>query len=327
MNLIYNYTVGRETMDEHMLDRLRGCAVGAAIGDALGMPLEFQPPSAADRLVIEMRPGRLPAGSFTDDTEMALTLADSLLTHFPLDGDDLAQRFVAWYEAGPPDVGIQTSQVLSRIEQGETWQQSSETAFRKRPGSAGNGSLMRTWPVALAHFNTPDLLAANSRLQSRVTHAHPDCTAACAITCLMIGQLSRGTPPAVAFELAVSPGKQTGLADDFHTMLVEAPFHRRSELKNSGWVRHTLESAVWGLMTTHSFEEAVIQVANLGGDADTAASVVGALAGAAYGLSAIPQTWLDQLQGEWPLHSGCFWQTLDFINLANRLVGLEKNYP
>ncbi len=313
-------------MDEITLDRLRGCAVGAAIGDALGMPLEFLPPSAPDRLVKMMRPGRLPAGSFTDDTEMALALADSLLAFFPLNGEDLAQRFVAWYTAGPPDVGRQTSQVLGRMKWGETWEQASETAFRQHPDNAGNGSLMRTWPVALAHFNTPNLLIANSRLQSQVTHAHPDCLAACTITCLMIEQLSRGAQPATAFELTVRAGKQSGLADDFYRMLVEAPLRKRSELKNTGWVRHTLESAVWGLLTTRSFEEAVIQVANLGGDADTAASVVGALAGAVYGLSTIPQTWLDQLQGEWPLHSGFYWHALDFTDLADRLVDLEGKH-
>jgi ADP-ribosyl-[dinitrogen reductase] hydrolase len=290
------------------------------------MPLEFLPPSAPDRLVKVMRPDRLPAGSFTDDTEMALALADSLLAFFPLDGEDPARRFVAWYTAGPPDVGVQTSQVLSRIGRGKTWKQASETAFRQHPDNAGNGSLMRTWPVALACFNVPTLLDANSRLQSRVTHAHPDCLAACAITCRMIEQLSRGAQPTAAFESAVRAGKQSGLADDFYSMLVEAPLRCRSELKNTGWVRHTLESALWGLLTTHSFEEAVIQVANLGGDADTAASVVGAMAGAAYGLGGIPQTWLDQLRGEWPLRSGWYWRTPDFIHLADQLIELESKH-
>ena len=313
-------------MDENTLERLRGCAVGAAVGDALGMPLEFRSPSPPDRLVSEMRPGRLPAGSFTDDTEMALALAESLLAHLPLDNNDLAQRFVAWYKAGPPDVGVHTILVLNLIEQGTTWEQASEKVFRHSPDSAGNGSLMRTWPMALAYFNAPDLLAEGSRLQSRITHAHPDCTAACAVTCLMIWHLSQGVQPAAAFELAVDADGRTSLSDDFHEMLVEAPLRRRSELKNSGWVRHTLESALWGLLTTHSFEEAAIQVANLGGDADTAASVVGALAGATYGLSAIPQTWRDQLHGEWPLSTGQYWRTPDFIHLADRLIELEGNH-
>ena len=102
-------------MDTVLQDRLRGVAVGAAIGDALGMPLEFGPAIPADRLVRTMQAGRLPAGAFTDDTEMALALADSLLERSPLDADSLARHFVAWYRAGPSDVGIQTSDVLGRI--------------------------------------------------------------------------------------------------------------------------------------------------------------------------------------------------------------------
>jgi ADP-ribosyl-[dinitrogen reductase] hydrolase len=81
-----------------------------------------------------------------------------------------------------------------------------------------------------------------------------------------------------------------------------------------------LESAVWGLLTTGSFEEAVVQVVNLGQDADSAGAVVGALAGAAYGLEAIPQHWVDALQGEWPLGSGIRWGKADLVVLADRLA-------
>jgi ADP-ribosyl-[dinitrogen reductase] hydrolase len=307
-------------MDELILDRLRGCAVGSAVGDALGMPLEFGPPSPPGQLVRDLRPGRLPAGSFTDDTEMALALADSLLARFPLDGGDLAQRFVAWYKAGPPDVGVHTSRVLSRIERGQAWEQASDNVYHEYPDNAGNGSLMRAWPVALAYAaSDPTRLAESSRLQSRVTHAHPDCTAACEMACRMIWQLSQGTPPLAAFELVLN---EVSLPEDFRRMLAGAPLRSRSQLKNSGWVKHTLESALWGLLTTRSFEEAVIQVANLGGDADTAASVAGALAGTAYGLSAIPPAWRDGLRGQWPLGSGRLWHTTDFVSLTDRLVTL-----
>ena len=86
-------------MDAAIRDRIRGCAVGAAVGDALGMPLEFGPRRDVDRLVRDMQAARLPAGSFTDDTEMALALAESLVARSPLDPADLAQRFVAWYRS------------------------------------------------------------------------------------------------------------------------------------------------------------------------------------------------------------------------------------
>jgi ADP-ribosyl-[dinitrogen reductase] hydrolase len=100
-----------------------------------------------------------------------------------------------------------------------------------------------------------------------------------------------------------------------------APHKTRNELPNSGWVLHTLESAIWGLTNTDNFQDAIIQVANLGHDSDTAATVAGALAGAAYGLAAIPTAWRKLLSGEWPLGSRTMWQDLGFINLADRLAG------
>ena len=99
-----------------------------------------------------------------------------------------------------------------------------------------------------------------------------------------------------------------------------APSKRREELLNSGWVRHTAESAVWGLLTTDSFGEAIVQVANLGGDADSAAAVTGALAGAAYGLEAIPPDWRETLRGEYPLGSKRAWNAARLVDLADRLT-------
>ena len=308
-----------ERVNAEMVDRIQGCAVGAAVGDALGMPLEFGPRQPAARLVREMRPGRIPAGTFTDDTEMALALAESLLAHRPLDPADLAGRFVAWLRAGPDDVGIHTRNVLSRIAAGEPWSQAVEAVQRQKPDSAGNGSVMRCWPVALACWDDLEGLLNASRLQSRVTHPHPECEAGSALVNAVIYHLLHGTSPgdavARALELA---GPPPGL----RAVIEAAPARGREELANSGWVRHTLESAVWGLLTTGSFEEAVVQVVNLGGDADTAGAVVGALAGAAYGLQAIPDRWQAVLRGEWPLRSGLWWHVADLAGLAGRLAGI-----
>jgi ADP-ribosyl-[dinitrogen reductase] hydrolase len=297
-------------------DLLRGVAVGAAVGDALGMPLEFGPAIPAHRLVRAMQPGRLPAGSFTDDTEMALALADSLLAARPLDPADLAARFAAWYAARPPDVGVQTSLVLRGIAQGLEWRDAVRRAEETHPNSAGNGSVMRCWPVAVAYWNDlPGMLAA-SRVQSEVTHAHPDCVAGSAFVNAVIYHLLQGVPrgDAVAKALTDAP-----VANGLRQVIEAAPRKRRDQLSNSGWVRHTLESAVWGLLTTNSFEEAVVQVVNLGSDADTAGTVVGALAGAAYGLSAIPPAWVEALQGKWPIRTGERWNADRLAALADCL--------
>lgn len=304
-------------MPPDTLDRIRGCAVGAAVADALGMPLEFGPRQPASRLVRDMARGRIPAGTFTDDTEMALALADSLMAHRPLDPADLARRFVAWHQAGPDDVGIHTSHVLSRIAAGQPWQQAAQAVQRAKPDSAGNGSVMRCWPVALAHWDDLDHLLAASRLQSRVTHPHPECQAGSAFVNAAIYHLLHGAPPSMAIGRALT---DAGMSADLRGVIEQAPARHREVLANSGWVRHTLESAFWGLLTTDSFEEAVVQVVNLGADSDTAGAVTGALAGATYGLPAIPARWRDALRGEWPLGSQKQWTATDLADLATRLA-------
>jgi len=300
------------------LDRIRGTAVGAAVGDALGMPLEFGPPRPANALERHMRAGRLPAGTFTDDTEMALALADSLLAACPLDPADLADRFVAWLQAGPDDVGHQTHSVLARVAAGEPWEQAVATVQQARPDAAGNGSVMRCWPVALVFWDDLAGLKRDSALQSHVTHAHPDCVAGCVFVNVALYHLLRGKPPAEAIATAM---EDVDLPAALRALLASAAGRRREELANSGWVRHTLESAVWGLLTTSTFEDALVQVVNLGHDADTAGTVVGALAGAAYGLQAIPTHWRAALRGLWPLRQGRTWREADLAALAERLAG------
>lgn len=305
-------------LDPALLDRARGCAVGAAIGDALGMPLEARPPRPPDHLLREMVNGRLPAGSFTDDTEMALALAESLLAYRPLDPADLGRRFVAWADTGPDDIGVHTYRVLSRLRRGESWDVAAEAVQGLNRNSAANGSLMRCWPVALACWAEPEALRRDSVLQSRVTHAHIDCLAACVFANTLIAALLRGATSAGAFDEALAT---VPLPDDLRDTVELAAGRRREQLRNTGWVHHTLESALWGLLTTDSFEEALVQVVNLGGDADSAGAVAGALAGAAYGLEAIPARWRATLRGAWPPRSETFWVADDLAALADRLVG------
>ena len=304
-------------MEIEIRERVRGCAVGAAVGDALGMPLEFGPRRPVESIVREMQRGRLPAGTFTDDTEMALTLVDSLLVHCPLDPADLAQRFVEWYRAGPEDIGIHTRSVLSLVAAGERWVQAVETVRRQRPESAGNGSVMRCWPVAAVYWDDLEGLLSDSRLQSQVTHAHVECVAGSAFANAVLHGLLRGASAPTSITRAL---ERVDMPQALRAVVEAAPGRRREELANSGWVRHTLESAVWGLATSNSFAEAVVRVVNLGNDADTAGAVVGAWAGAAYGLSAIPTEWREAVRGEWPLGSGVRWNAQDLVDVADRLM-------
>ena len=307
-------------------DRLRGIAVGAVVGDALGMPLEFQRPRPVYDLLTEMIDGALPAGTFTDDTEMALALAQSLLHRCPLDMDDLAERFTAWYRGGPSDIGIHTSQVLSKINAGTHWSKAAVEAQQADPRSSSNGSLMRCWPVTLAHWKDPVHLASDARAQSEMTHTHPDCVGACVLVNLILQQLvhrPEDMPPDAALRDALASAlEQVPLDQDFRLAINLAPVRPRNELPNTGWVRHTLESAIWAVLTTRSFEEALVQAVNLGNDADTTGTVAGALAGALYGLGGFPARWKSALRGEYPLGSGQIWHLEDVISLADDLSAL-----
>lgn len=307
-------------------DRLRGIAVGAAVGDALGMPLEFRPPRPEYDLVTEMIPGPLPAGTFTDDTEMALCLAESLLLNSPLNSQDLAARFTGWYQSQPSDIGIHTAQVLKLIAQGLSYNEAARRVQAEDPESAGNGSLMRAWPLVIARYENQGLLTSESILQSEVTHPHVDCINGALLVNFIIFQiLQHGSqaPEAAIRQAIVQATGQVALDPDFLLMVNLAPLRMRKDLKNSGWVRHTVESSLWAIMTTRSFEEALVKVINLGNDADTAGCVTGAIAGALYGLSGIPQRWRKELHGEYPIHSGKLWFEQDFIHLADQLSQLQ----
>jgi ADP-ribosyl-[dinitrogen reductase] hydrolase len=304
-------------IDGVLLDRLQGAAVGSAVGDAFGMPLEFSPIVPVEKLVVTMNQGRLPAGTFTDDTEMALALADSLLAKRPLDGNDLAQRFLSWYRGGPEDIGNHTRTVLETIKRGQSWEMASAEVLRFRPDSSGNGSVMRCWPVALAWWNNRAQLVADSALQSRVTHSHADCIAGSIFVNVWISELVQGKPLREAFQDALA---SVELPESLRAIIVRAPSRQRAELENSGWVRRTLETTAWAVLTTTTFKDAVIQAANLGNDADTGAAVTGVIAGAAYGLAAIPLEWRNLLHGQWPLRSGKTIKTADILALVEKLV-------
>lgn len=298
-----------------------GCAVGAAVGDALGMPLEFGPKIAPANFTIDMQSGRLPAGSFTDDTEMALALAESLLTSSQIEPEDLIARFLAWYKTNPPDIGIQTHRILSRVISGATWQQASNDDYHDHPGSAGNGSIMRCWPVALARWDNPVGLAADTIVQSKITHPHPDCIEACLFVNQMIGALLSGASLQEAYSQALP---SLSISSGFQTMIQQSQTLSRDELENSGWVRHTLESAIWALFSFPTFEEGLINVVNLGNDADSAGAVYGALAGAAFGVNAIPLAWRQTLCGAWPTGSQVYWREAEFIDLTQKLIHRES---
>ena len=304
-------------------DRALGALLGLAVGDALGTTLEF---SIRDSLPhhTEMTGGgpfRLAPGQWTDDTAMALALADSLISCRGLDPHDLMTRFVAWWREGAYsctgicfDIGRTTAEALARFER-----TGNPFAGSKSPRTAGNGSLMRLAPVvlfALGHADVDlDALAAD---QSRTTHAAPQAVEACVYFARLLRAAIQDGPEALR---ALRAHEKSELStDSLHLDLRigqdDVKWKRkarhaepaiqafvtgswrgktRHQIRSSGFVLDTLEAALWCVGTTSSFEEALILAVHIGDDADTVGAVTGQLAGAFYGATAIPPNWQSTL--------------------------------
>jgi len=280
------------------LDRARGALLGLACGDALGRPVEFQSAAA-----IQREHGRLdemvghgtwnqPAGTITDDTEQALCIARSLVEQQDFDPGDIADRFVAWYDSGPFDIGRMTMRSLSRLKHGDTWDEAGQHVWEQsREGqNAGNGSVMRCPPLAIPYASDWERLTEVSRQSSQITHADPRCTAGCAVLNLTVAGL---------LEDADTPLQDTldYLGADAPDELVTAlePLARRNSpgvLETSGYVVHSLQTALHDGLIADSAEEAIVTAVNRGGDTDTIGAISGAVAGARFGASQLPDRWL-----------------------------------
>ncbi|MBD8676856.1 ADP-ribosylglycohydrolase family protein [Sphingomonas sp. CFBP 13720] len=276
-------------------DRAIGALVGLAVGDAVGTTLEFtrrdQMPALTD--MVGGGPFSLKPGQWTDDTAMALALADSLISNLTLNEDDLMQRFVCWHREGEYsctgrcfDIGITTRQALSRFER-----DGNPVAGATDPYTAGNGSLMRLAPVAIAAWNNAAQRHDLAERQSRTTHGAEEAIDACIAYSDLIAEAVGGLP-----HDAILTPRACGLAPSVAAVLAGSwQGKARSTIQSSGYVLHSLEAALWCVARTGDFASAVLLAANLGDDADTTAAITGQLAGALYGYEAIPITWRSKL--------------------------------
>ena len=268
--------------------RAIGALLGLAVGDAVGAALEFEPKPRLAELA-DMEPGgphRLARGQWTDDTAMALALADSLSAHSSLDPKDLMRRFVQWHETGDYsctgncfDIGIQTRAALYRFRQtGEP------LAGSEDPAASGNGALMRLAPVAIRHWHDRAALAEIAALQTRTTHGSPATLRASSVFATILADAISGCDL-----IAILSGAAAGR--------IEGGWHglHRDEIEGRGYVVRSLQAAVWAVARTTDYRSAVLLAANLGDDADTTAAIAGQLAGAVYGVTDIPAGWLEAL--------------------------------
>lgn len=277
-------------------DRAVGALLGLAVGDALGTTLEFKSRDDATPRLVDIvggGPFSLTAGCWTDDTSMALALADSLLAYQRFDSEDLMQRFLSWWQNGAYsptgrcfDVGGTTRAALSRFKVN-----GNPMAGSADPDSAGNGSLMRLAPVAIRHWQDAEARRAVAAEQSRCTHAAAEAVDACVLYVDLIAEAIAGRRRSEILSPRDFEGAPTIAA------LAGGAWRgrHRSQIRGTGYVVRSLEAALWCIGQTTDFREAVVLAANLREDADTTAAITGQLAGALYGASAIPQEWRSKL--------------------------------
>lgn len=309
---------------------IKSALFGVAVGDALGVPVEFKSRETLRKNPVTDMIGygtyNLPPGTWSDDSSLTFCLAEALTQDFDL--NVIGQNFVKWAHENywTPhgdvfDIGIATSKAISRLAKGEK----PELAGGFKENDNGNGSLMRILPLVFYLLDKP----INERFDitrkvSSITHGHIRSVIACFYYLEFAKQILEGKD---IFE--IYKNLQTEISNYLAKLGINpteiANFDRllkgnifkidESDIQSSGYVLHTLEASIWSLMTTDNYKEAVLKAVNLGDDTDTTGAVTGGLAGLYYGFDNIPKKWLRQIA-----------RYRDIENLAERLNNKITNH-
>ncbi len=275
------------------IERYRGALLGLAVGDALGTTLEFKPPGSFQPVsdIVGGGPFGLEPGQWTDDTSMALCLAESLVECRGFDPIDQLQRYVDWWQNGHLsstgecfDIGTTTAAALSGfLSSGKPCGQTSQW-------SASNGSIMRLAPVPMFYAKDMDKAVEFAGRSSVTTHAAAEPVGACRYMAGLIVQALRGG----AKEEMLAPSSMGGLPGGIQRVASGSfKIAQPPEIRGTGYVVESLEAALWAFWNSDNFAGGALLAVNLGDDADTTGAVYGQIAGAFYGDVGIPQGWRD----------------------------------
>ena len=286
----------------------RGAFLGLAVGDALGAAVEFHPPGMFPPVTGYRAggPHGLRGGEWTDDTSIALALADSLAT-CGWDLHDQMRRYLRWRDEGEYsvigrcfDIGVTTSYALQQFKRGVD---PGSTADPDEYAS-GNGSLMRLAPAAIWLSSLyPDRLIELTRLAadaSRTTHSSAQCLSACRYFAVVLCGLFAGEAREEVLAPDWGPLQRLREIEPLEPAIEEVAagsFRRKSppQIQGTGHVVRCLEAALWAFADANAFQGAVLRAVNLGHDADTTGAVCGQLAGAYWGEEGIPAAWREGL--------------------------------
>ncbi|WP_205650917.1 ADP-ribosylglycohydrolase family protein [Ectobacillus funiculus] len=287
------------------IDRYKGSLLGLAVGDCVGVALEFKQPGTFQPVtdMLGGGPFRLEKGEYTDDTAMALCLADSLLACSGFDAHDQMKRYVRWYREGYRsatgwcfDIGNTTADALKLFEEtGKPFCGSTDE------WSAGNGSIMRLCPISLFYVEDLEAGLEMAGESSRTTHGERRAVDACRYMSGLIMGALHGVTKEELLQPLYCPVPNAWEKKPLHDELTEVAKgsfkHKQPpEIKGTGYVVDSLEAALWAFYHGKSFEEGLLLAVNLGNDADTTGAVYGQIAGAYYGVNAIPEKWLSAVK-------------------------------
>jgi ADP-ribosyl-[dinitrogen reductase] hydrolase len=287
-----------------LIERYRGSILGLATGDALGAPIEFRRPGSFTPIDDMVGGGSFDVmpGQWTDDTSMALCLAESLIEQQGFNPVNQLQKYVRWLRQGHLssidrcfDIGNSTYEALLKFEQ-----TNQPYCGSTHPRSAGNGSIMRLAPVPLFYAQNPLEAIEKSGESSRTTHQAITAIDACKyLGGLIVGAINGVSKEELLSELySPVPGywEENPLVEEIYEIAAGSFKERQPpEIQGTGYVVKSLEAALWAFYRSNSFREGCLLAVNLGMDADTTAAVYGQIAGAFYGESEIPESWRNQL--------------------------------
>ena len=280
--------------------RFIGTLLGAAAGEALGAPHENKT-AAETGTPREITGGGIwAAGEPTDDIDLTLILLRSIVARRKLDLDDVATGMLKWFAGRPKDIGNLTRAALENLRAGEPPTQSGAMAWEdSERKAAGNGSVMCCAPIGLFHVKNLDGLADDASAASRITHYDPRCVGGCAAVATAIAWLVRGGKDAdEAIERAAGAGG--AISDDVRMVIERGVSKKPGEIvvdgHDRGFVLHTVELAFSALAHSASLEDGLVTVISRGGDTDTNGAVAGALLGAKFGKSQVPDRWISKLK-------------------------------
>lgn len=316
-------------LDDVQSDRAAGVLIGQACGDALGVPYEFATPPGAGEAA-EMTGGGLGGfapGEWSDDTAMAVAIADVAATGADLTSpealDAIATGFLAWYDSGPADIGVQTSAVLGAtrdrltddVAPGALMTQVAADYAAEHERSAGNGALMRTGAVALAHLDDRVKLAEAARAVAALTHADPLAADSCVLWCEAIRVAVVGGQTDVRGGLDLLPPERRA---DWARWIDDALAGPAADFTPNGFTVTALQAATAAIVLTPAshghagehLQDALHAAVRIGDDTDTVAAIAGALLGAKWGATSVPEEWVERVHG-WPGRTGA-----DLVTLA-----------